>query len=60
MQLTAHLGGVHGAIGKLSEGIEAICAYLQVNHSESLCLTCVLTFSAPMLYISGCEEWRNP
>lgn len=29
MQLTAHLGGVHGAIGKLSEGIEAICAYLQ-------------------------------
>lgn len=29
MQLTAHLGGVHGAIGKLSEGIQAICAYLE-------------------------------
>jgi len=29
MQLTAHLGGVHSAVGKLSEGIEAICAYLK-------------------------------
>lgn len=29
MQLTAHLGGVHGAIGKLSEGVESVCEYLQ-------------------------------
>merc|ERR1711907_191026 len=28
-QLTAHLGGVHGAIGRLSVGIETICAYLE-------------------------------
>lgn len=29
MQLTAHLGGVHGAIGKLAEGVQCICGYLQ-------------------------------
>lgn len=29
MQLTAHLGGVHGAIGKLSEGIEVIRSFLK-------------------------------
>jgi len=29
LQLSAHLGGVHGAIGKLSEGIQSIVAYLQ-------------------------------
>jgi len=28
-QLTSHLGGVHGSIEKLSEGIEIICEYLQ-------------------------------
>jgi len=33
LQLTAHLGGVHSAVGKLSEGIQAICAYLQAVKS---------------------------
>ena len=43
MQLTAHLGGVHGAIGKLSEGIEVICAYLQGVKSGTIKKDQVLT-----------------